>query len=275
MATTQHAWKSGVTIAVALIGSATAIIVALLSRTPAEANAQEPAVAATQPQQPPAELEQLRGRVRAAEAERDRLQRERDAAQARREPQPPATARPRRRRREREEEEPEAQRRRQPERREEQRERPADGEQDPPKVRQERPKEPVRPPAPQTPKQPKLYDVSVTVEMENVRLHDANPLLTRCETVTIRAGGQTMIVEVTAAGRTRVGTFRLPEGTHKYVATARAEGRWWPGSGHQPRQTAVNGGGADDLVVRGDSSFVLRRAPSRDGGYEVRLEPEW
>jgi hypothetical protein len=265
MAMTRRGRKGGVPITVALIGLVGIIIGAWINRPPAEANVQAPAAAAAQPQQPPAELEQVRERLRAAAAERDRLRRERDGDRAARKERQPAPEAPRHVKAERREEGEEAPRLRRPQRREEE---------EAPRLRRPERREEEEERAAEG-KVPKLYEVSVTVEMANVRLHGCNPLLTRSETVTVRAGGQTLTVEVDTHGRTAVGTLRLPEGTHKFVATARAEGKWWPGSGHQPRQSAVSGRGAGDLVVRGDTSFVLHRSPSRDGGYQIQFKPAW
>src|SRR5205814_1766641 len=100
-----------------------------------------------------------------------------------------------------------------------------------------------QPPPPPPPPPPKLRDVSVMVELENVKLHGFNPLLTQNEAVVIHAGGQTLKLEVKTNDSSVVGTMKLPEGTHKYAVRGRAEGKWWAGNGHPPRRMAVEGSG--------------------------------
>jgi hypothetical protein len=239
------------------------VVKVLLAQQPAAPSPPTVAVIVSAQGQQGSEAAQLRAQLQVVQADRDRLQKEYEYLRKERDESD-------RRQRERDER---AQRERE-------QARTAVGDapgrqvkdEQPVPLRYEEPPQVVRQPSPPAPKaRPRLFDVAVTAVMENVKLHDCNPLLTLSESVVIRVGGRRLELGVQTNNRSVVGTVQLPAGTHKYVVDARAEGKWWPGNGHYPRRTAVTGTGAGDLVVEGDSQLVLKRSASHNGGYEVAL----
>src|SRR5262249_13807216 len=136
-----------------------------------------------QGQQTNVEAEQLRAHVAAlqAQGDRDRLQKEQDERQRREQEPPRADAQQRAPL-----PAPHPQPKKEPLRKE------------PPQI--ERPAPPAA-----RPSQPRLFDVAVTVAMENVRLYDCNPLLTLSEAVVIRVGGRTLNLGVQTNNRSAVG----------------------------------------------------------------------
>jgi hypothetical protein len=126
------------------------------------------------------------------------------------------------------------------------------------------------PPAPQK-GEPKRVVVTVAAKLEPIKLFDSNPLGTTQEIIGVAAGDQTLFLGVNKTYPRAAVRMYLPEGKHRYVIRAEARGQLWVNN--QPSMRRLTADGAGELVVKGDSTFDVERAVSREGGYEVRLRP--